>query len=127
MLNNRLWDGSTVARHVMDNALRVSISLARSESEMISVKTSNGRLGDWSESILAIVEVRDNKEVDAQLEGLVSHSHEYDWSVGSAPDTKRNQGTLVTEQCHSKHLHAAESCASNSMGISNKFMYRLCK
>jgi len=60
--NSRLWDGSTVARHVMDNALRVWTSVSRSECEMISVKTSNGRLGDWSESMLAIVGVEDNKK-----------------------------------------------------------------
>ena len=65
MLNSRLWDGSTVARHVMDNALRVSTSVSRSESEMISVKISNGKLDDWSESMLAMVEVEDNKEMAA--------------------------------------------------------------
>jgi len=49
---------------------------------MISVKTSNGRLGDWSEIMLAIVEVKDMKRLP---------SHERDWSVGSAPNaTNRN-------------------------------------
>ena len=61
MLNSLRCDGSTVARHLMDNALRVGTSVSRSERQMISVKTSNGRLGDWSEIILVIVEVEGTK------------------------------------------------------------------
>jgi len=61
VLNSLRCDGSTVARHVMDNALRVGTSVSRSECRMISVKTSNGRLGDWSETMLVVVEVENIK------------------------------------------------------------------
>ena len=63
VLNSLRCDGSTVARQVMDNALRVGTSVSRSECRMISVKVSNGRLGDWSETILVIVEVEDTKRL----------------------------------------------------------------
>jgi len=74
----------------MDNALRVGTSVSRSECEIISVKISNGRLGDWSEIMLAIVEVKDMKRLP---------SHERDWSVGSAPNATNRTYFLILMAC----------------------------
>jgi len=90
VLNSLRCDGSAVARHVMDNALRVGTSVSRSECEMISVKTSKGRLGDWSEIMLAIVEVKDMKRLPF---------HERDWSVGSAPNATNRNYFLILMTC----------------------------
>jgi len=57
---------------------------------MISVKTSNGRLGDWSEIMLAIVEVKDMKRLPY---------HERDWSVGSAPNATNRNYFLILMAC----------------------------
>ena len=77
-----------MARHVMDSARRVGTSVSRSECRMISAKTSKGRMGDWSEAMLAIVEVEDE---DEEIARSVSCSYERDWSVGSAPNARHSQ------------------------------------
>jgi len=86
VLNSLLCDGSTMPRHVMDSARRVGTSVSRSECRMISVNTSKGRIGDWSEAMLAVVEVEDE-----EIALSVSCSFESDWSVGSAPNARHSQ------------------------------------